>query len=154
MNASTAHRNRVVTLEGYIIEGDAKTPAHPDLIAQCVALWEKKCAGEEIKEELDAIKKDVLEGFDGLSPSAAILIPGVCRISLKKGAAKWTIREVDLVRELLGDRFGDLVDEKTTYVVTPKLTAMIADAADPVGRELKRHVKLVQGDPTVQIVAA
>ncbi len=149
-----ARKNRIITLEGFIVDGDTQTPASPELIALCVDLWEMKKDGDDVKVELDTLKKEVLEGFEGISPSASILIPGYCRISLKKGASKWTIKDVAVVREKLGARFADLIEEKITYAPTPKLIAMIADGDDETGKALRKYLKLTIGDPTVAIAAA
>ncbi len=139
---------------GYIEIAGQRVTASDTVVHHAIELWQRQQAGKDIKAEQDQLKIELLDGYKDLDPSAAIVIPGVCRVTLKRGAVKRVIKDLGAVRALLGARFDDLVDSKTSHSTTAKLDAIIDDDRDELGLALRGFVATTVGDPTVAIVAA
>lgn len=139
---------------GYIEVAGQRVTASDTVVAHAIELWQRQLAGKDLKAEQDQLKADLLEGYKDLDPAAAIVIPGICRVTLKRGAVKRVIKDIAAVRALLGARFGDLVDSKTSYNTTAKLDAIIDDDRDELGLALRDFVATTVAEPTVAIVAA
>ena len=139
---------------GYIEIAGQRVEASETVIVNAVELWHLQQGGKDIRAAMDKLKAELLAGYRDLEPSAAIVIPGVCRVTLKRGAVKRVIRDIGAVRDLLGARFDDLVETRVAFGTTDKLDAMLDDAADTLGQALREHVSVVVGDPTVSVVAA
>ena len=140
---------------GWIVTPDGnKTEASRPLVNACVRLWYARGDAEQAKATMESIKRYLKDGFEGLDPSCAIVVDGVCRVTLKRGAVKPVISNVQAVHDLLGPRFKDLVETKTTYRVTDKLIDILSNGDDDLARSLRQHTPAEIGDPTIAIVAA
>lgn len=140
---------------GWIVTPDGqRVEAADELVARCVQLWETRADGKQIDVLMAELKRDIATGFSGLDPSCYILVEGVCRVTLKRGAVKPIISNVQAVRDLLGPRFQDLVEVKTTYKVTDKLVDILSSGDDELARALRLHISAEIGEPSIAIVAA
>lgn len=145
----------IVAPAGWIVTPDgARAEASTALVSACIQLWDARADSKQIDVLVTELKRQILDGFSGLEPSCAIVIEGVCRVTLKRGAIKPVISNVQAVHDLLGARFKDLVDVKTSYKVTDKLVDILTNGDDELAHALRQHITAEIGEPSIAIVAA
>lgn len=139
---------------GYIEVAGERVEASETIVVSACELWHLQQVGKDTKAKMDRLKGELLDGYRDLEPSAAIVIPGICRVTLKRGAVRRVIRDIGAVRALLGARFDDLVETRVAFGTTGKLDAILDDDADTLGLALREHVTVTVAEPTVSVVAA
>lgn len=102
----------------------------------------------ELDEELKGLKAELAEG---VGAGRSLVVPGVCRVSVAKTTSVG-IKDADKLRELLGERFGDLVSESVSYKPSEALIEMSADGDDPMAPAY-RALLTVRSGTTVRITA-
>ena len=103
---------------------------------------------DELEEELKGLKAELA---DGVGAGRSLVVPGVCRVSVAKTTSVG-IKDADKLRELLGERFGDLVSESVSYKPSEALVEMSADGDDPMAPAY-RALLTVRSGTTVRIMA-
>ncbi|MFN3390117.1 MAG: hypothetical protein ACK40O_14435, partial [Allosphingosinicella sp.] len=88
---------------------------------------------------------------EGVGAGRSLVVPGVCRVSVAKSTSVG-IKDADKLRELLGERFGDLVSESVSYKPSEALIEMSADGDDPMAPAY-RALLTVRSGTTVRIMA-
>lgn len=126
------------------------------------SLGELVLHGAALKNEIDGLKDkleevnakilaEVPRWMDG-NGTLHIVIAGVdCTVSLRDSVA---IADVGALRELLGDRFPDLVKEKATYSPEPKLVSLATDGDNPLARDVAGCLRIQEAKATVSYKAA
>lgn len=126
------------------------------------SLGELVLHGAALKNEIDGLKDkleevnakilaEVPRWMDG-NGTLHIVIAGVdCTVSLRDSVA---IADVGTLRELLGDRFPDLVKEKATYSPEPKLVSLALDGDDPMQFAVANCLRIQEAKATVGYKAA
>lgn len=126
------------------------------------SLGELVLHGAALKNEIDGLKDkleevnakilaEVPRWMDG-NGTLHIVIAGVdCTVSLRDSVA---IADVGTLRELLGDRFPDLVKEKATYSPEPKLVSLALDGDDPMQFAVANCLRIQEAKATVSYKAA
>jgi hypothetical protein len=103
---------------------------------------------DELEEKLKGLKAELAEG---VGAGRSLVVPGVCRVSVAKTTSVG-IKDADKLRELLGERFGDLVSESVSYKPSEALIEMSADGDDPMAPAY-RALLTVRSGTTVRIMA-
>lgn len=103
---------------------------------------------DELEEELKGLKAELAEG---VGAGRSLVVPGVCRVSVAKTTSVG-IKDAEKLRELLGERFGDLVSESVSYKPSEALVEMSADGDDPMAPAY-RALLTVRSGTTVRITA-
>lgn len=103
---------------------------------------------DELDEELKGLKAELAEG---VGAGCSLVVPGVCRVSVAKTTSVG-IKDADKLRELLGERFGDLVSESVSYKPREALISMSADGDDPMAPAY-RALLTVRSSTVVRITA-
>lgn len=110
---------------------------------------------DELKAELDtvnaAILAEVPRWMDGVG-TLHIITEGVdCTVTLRDAVA---IENVGTLRELLGDRFPDLVKEKVNFTPEAKLVAIATDGDHPLARDVASCLRIQEAKASVSYKAA
>lgn len=103
---------------------------------------------DKLEEELKGLKAELAEG---VGAGRSLVVPGVCRVSVAKTKSVG-IKDAEKLRELLGERFGDLVSESVSYKPSEALVEMSADGDDPMAPAY-RALLTVRSGTTVRITA-
>lgn len=130
-------------------------PGTADLAELVLRGRDIKSMMDELKAELDEVNAQILaevprwmEGTGTLH----ILADGVdCTVSLRDAVA---IADVGTLRELLGDRFPDLVKEKVAYTPEAKLVSMATDGDSKLQREVAACLRIQEAKASVTYKAA
>ncbi|MDM7462171.1 MAG: hypothetical protein P3W95_000715 [Tepidimonas taiwanensis] len=101
-----------------------------------------------LEEELKGLRAELAEG---VGAGRSLVVPGVCRVSVAKTTSVG-IKDAEKLRELLGERFGDLVSESVSYKPSEALVEMSADGDDPMAPAY-RALLTVRSGTTVRITA-
>lgn len=102
------------------------TPSLGMLVQQGQALKQEM---DVYKKKLEAVNEKIVERIVGEfledTGTAHVVASGIdCTVALRESVV---ISDADGLRDVLGDRFGDLVTEKTTYKPERKLVSMACD---------------------------
>ena len=126
------------------------------------SLGELVLHGAALKNEIDGLKDkleevnakilaEVPRWMDG-NGTLHIVIAGVdCTVSLRDSVA---IADVGALRELLGDRFPDLVKEKVNFTPEAKLVAIATDGDHPLARDVASCLRIQEAKASVSYKAA
>lgn len=125
-----------------------RSPAEPTLVQQAMRAWAVVQRMDELEEELKAIKQALAQA---IGAGRSLVVPRVCRVSVAATQAV-TVADADRLRELLGERFGDLVTESVSYKPTEQLIEMSADGDDPMAPAYRALLRVRTGT-TVRITA-
>ncbi len=120
----------------------------PQLVQAAIRAWGLMRRIDELEEELKGVKAELAEG---VGAGRSLVVPGVCRVSVAKTTSVG-IKDADKLRELLGERFGDLVSESVSYKPSEALIEMSADGDDPMAPAY-RALLTVRSGTTVRITA-
>lgn len=117
-----------------LIERDGQcVSATPDLIALAVDGW-------TIKQRIDALQKElktVTEKLENsLGAGAALAVDNVCRVTFSERTT-FKLMDPHKCSEILGGRFGDLVDTVVDHTPTDKLKDMLLDPDHPLAESLR-----------------
>lgn len=118
------------------------------LVRQAVRAWVLVKRVDELEEELKALKEELAQA---LGTGVSLVVPGVCRVSVA-ATSSVTVADAQNLRDLLGERFADLVTESVSYKPTEQLIEMSADGDDPMAPAYRALLKVRQGR-TVRITA-
>jgi hypothetical protein len=125
-----------------------RTAADAAVVRQAMRAWGLVRRIDELDEELKGLKAELAEG---VGAGRSLVVPGVCRVSVAKTTSVG-IKDADKLRELLGERFGDLVSESVSYKPSEALIEMSADGDDPMAPAY-RALLTVRSGTTVRIMA-
>lgn len=89
--------------------------------------WAIKQQIQALEDQLKRINADLLEQV-GLGH--AVIVKGLARATLAERHTV-TVRDPEVLRSALGDRFADLVREKVTYTPQPRLLEVVCSADEP-----------------------
>ena len=120
----------------------------PELVQAAMRAMELVKRIDELDEELKGLKAELAEG---VGAGRSLVVPGVCRVSVAKTTSVG-IKDADKLRELLGERFGDLVSESVSYKPREALISMSADGDDPMAPAY-RALLTVRSSTVVRITA-
>ena len=116
-----------------------ETPPAIDLVRKALRAWELSREIAVLDEELSALEKD-LAVIEGMS----LVVPGVCRVSVARTSSV-SIADAEKLRQLLGDRWADLVVETVSYKPTDRLVEIASDADDPMAPAYRELLKVRTG---------
>lgn len=128
--------------------GDRVDAVEPALVRQAVRAWGLVKHIDELEEELKAIKAELASG---VGAGASLVVADVCRVSVAKTTSVG-IKDADKLRELLRERFADLVVESVSYKPTEQLIEMSSDGDDPMAPAY-RALLTVRSGTAVRITA-
>lgn len=120
----------------------------PQLVQAAMRAWGLVKRIDELEEELQAIKAELASG---VGAGASLVVAGVCRVSVAKTTSVG-IKDAEKLRELLRERFADLVTESVSYKPTQQLIEMSSDGDDPLAPSY-RALLTVRSGTTVRIMA-
>jgi len=113
----------------------------PNLVREAIRAWGLMRRIEELEAELKEAKEALAQG---LGTGVSLVVAGVCRVSVASTTTV-SVADVDKLRALLGERFGDLVTETVSYKPTEQLIEMSVDGDDPMAPAYRAVLKLRQG---------
>lgn len=134
----------------YILErdsGERIDAVAPALVRTAMAAWDLVQRIDALEAELKAKKYELAQALAGKS----LIVSGVCRVAVASSHSV-TISDADKLRDLLGDRFDDLVDQTVSYKPREALIEMSADGDDPMAPAY-RALLTVRSGTTVRIMA-
>lgn len=128
--------------QGWIEAGGERVGAAGDALVEAVLeAW-------QIKQDIDAREEDyalwVQEIKLRLGRVGTVVVPGVCR-AIYSEPQRVSITDVEALRALLGERFGDLVKLEEKVGCTDALLNMASDGDDPQGRLVRTLLKVSTG---------
>ncbi|WP_043698837.1 hypothetical protein [Tepidimonas taiwanensis] len=141
---AAAAEGKVVQPVGYIEPhggGERVEAVAPALVRQAVRAWGLVKRIDELEEELKGLKDELAQA---LGTGVSLVVPGVCRVSVA-ATSSVSVADADKLRELLGERFADLVTESVSYKPTEQLIEMSADGDDPMAPAYRALLKVRQG---------
>lgn len=124
---------------------DAVAPA---LVRTALRAWGMVRRIDELEDELKLLKQQLAaEVGEGRS----LVVQGVCRVAVSRHTSVG-IRDADKLRELLRERFDDLVEQSVSYKPRQTLIEMSSDGDDPIAPAY-RALLTVRQSTAVRITA-
>jgi hypothetical protein len=106
-----------------LLQGGAEIEAPRELVDLCQRAWSIKTQIDFLSESMTKTKKLIAEALDD---DGTVLLPGVCRVTCAKRSTV-AIAKIEELRAVLGQRFDDLTEEKTTYAPEKRLLDIAAN---------------------------
>lgn len=136
MDAKTNVVAKLPKPSGYLAQQGSKE--RPELPGKTLKLL---LQGWELRKRIEALEGE-LAGINGrlrgdYAHGSTLVMPGVCLVSVSERETVKIDDEARL-RELLGERFGDLVRQRITLAPTERLLEIAADADDPTSTALRQ----------------
>jgi len=127
---------------------DERAEAMPALVQLAVRAWGLVRRIDELEEELAGIKGELASA---IGVGRSLVVPKMCRVSVASTRSVG-VADAEKLRELLGERFGDLVTESVSYKPSEKLIEMSADGDDPMAPAYRALLR-VRTSTAVRIIA-
>lgn len=115
-----------------------KTAADPDLAALLARGANLKAKGDAIKDELNAIKTEILNSID---PGVTVRVDGIATVVISEREIVTVLLPATL-EQVLGPRFTDLVRIETKHYITPKLMEIANDRDSPLAPIVMSTLKI------------
>ncbi len=128
--------------------GDGRIQASNELAQVALRAWEMARAIDDLEEELKALKARLAEE---IGAGRSLVVSTVCRV-IVSATSSVSIADAEKLRELLGDRWSDLVTESVSYKPSEKLIALASDADDPMSPAYRALLRVRNGT-SVRILA-
>jgi len=125
--------------------GKEKFPGRPELREMVLQGYDLKQAMDNAKAKMELLHEKILEYIkdyfkDYQTGTINVLTSGVkLTASLKQN---FNVLNPESVKELLGERYADLMVEKISYRLSPKLKEMLVDADDQTGMALREFFNI------------
>lgn len=148
--AGKASQSQTKAPAAYIIDretGERVDAVAPALVRAAMAAWDMVQRIDALEADLKVKKEELAKALDGRS----LIVTGVCRVAVARTESV-SITDADKLRELLGDRFDDLVTQTVSYKPADALLEMAADGDDPMAPAYRGLMKVRIGT-TVRITA-
>lgn len=98
-------------------------------------------ATKEIKSQQEILKGVNQKIVDLMDPGYTLILDGLVQIPVAEREG-FILDNPEAIRSILGERFDDLVDERTSYTATPKLKELVADDDSELAKALRPHTKV------------
>lgn len=123
---------------GMIRAGNKTRPLDTDTAALLAEGWRLKREIAAAEERLGEINGALLARHGA---GAVLVLAGVCRATT---ATRQTVQiaDPDRLRQIVGDRWGDLVAEETRYRALGRLVELALDADEPLAPALRAALEL------------
>lgn len=128
--------------------GEGRIQASNELAQVALRAWEMARAIDDLEEELKVLKARLAEE---IGAGRSLVVSTVCRV-IVSATSSVSIADAEKLRELLGDRWSDLVTESISYKPSEKLIALASDADDPMSPAYRALLRVRKGT-SVRILA-
>jgi len=97
--------------------------------------WEVK---RRIDDDKDLLKSLNAELIEAIGPGHVVLLPGIARVAcVERMTISVDDDGADVLHQVLGGRYEDLVEEQTRYKPLPKLVDMASDGDNPLADAIR-----------------
>ena len=127
---------------------DERAEALPALVQLAVRAWGLVRRIDELEQELGDVKGELASA---IGVGRSLVVPKVCRVSVASTRSVG-VTDAEKLRELLGERFRDLVTESVSYKPSEKLIEMSCDGDDPMAPAYRALLR-VRTSTAVRITA-
>ncbi len=128
--------------------GEGRVAASNELAQIAVRAWMMARAMDDLEEELKQLKAQLAQE---IGAGRSLVVSTVCRV-IVSATSSVSIADAEKLRELLGDRWSDLVTESISYKPSEKLIALASDADDPMSPAYRALLRVRIGT-SVRILA-
>ena len=125
----------------------ARSVPQAALVGKVLAAWSLARRIDALEDELAPMKKELAAALEG----ASLVVPKVCRVSVTRSSSVG-LGDVEKMQQLLGERFGDLVEASVSYKPSDKLVQMSVDGDDPWAPAYRALLK-VRNSVAVRLLA-